>query len=112
VPEFLLLYRGGARPASQAAGQHLASRWGAWLKWIAARGVLVATGDPLGDGRIVGASAHIEPGKDYVRGEDHIGGYSRIRAANLDEAEALCADCPILGEGGFVELREIMSIGG
>ncbi len=112
MADFLLLYRGGVRPTSAVAGQILASRWGEWLKRIAARGALVATGDPLVDGRIVGSSAHIEPGKDYVRGGDLIGGYSRIRAANLDEAEALCADCPILGEGGFVELREIVTIGG
>jgi hypothetical protein len=112
MADFVLLYRGGGRPTSAAAGQQLASRWGAWLKGIDARGALVATGDPLVDGRIVGASANIEPGKDYVHGGDHIGGYSRIRAASLDEAEAMCADCPILGEGGFVELREIVTIGG
>ncbi len=112
MAEFLLLYRGGATPASEVGGEQLASRWGGWLKRVAAQGALVATGDPVVDGRIVGNSAHIEPGKDYVRGLDHIGGYSRIRAANMDEAEAMCADCPILGEGGFVELREIMAIGG
>jgi hypothetical protein len=41
-----------------------------------------------------------------------IGGYSRIRAANMNDAEAMCADCPIFGEGGFVELREIVTISG
>ncbi len=111
MADFLLLYRGGAKPTNAAAGQNLASRWGEWLKRIAAQGALVATGDPLVDGRIVGTSARIDRGNDYVHGGDHIGGYSRIRAANLDEAEAMCADCPILGEGGFVELREIVTIG-
>jgi hypothetical protein len=100
MAEFLLLYRGGARPATAEAGQGLASRWGQWLKRIADQGDLVTPGDPLVDGRIVGNSANIEPGKDYVHGGDHIGGYSRIRAANIDGAAALCADCPILGEGG------------
>ncbi len=112
MAEFLLLYRGGARPASEAGGKALASRWGAWLKRIAAQGALVATGDPLVDGRIVGRSAQVDPGKDYVRGGDHIGGYSRIRAGDIDQAEAMCADCPILGEGGFIEVREIVTIGG
>ncbi len=111
LAEFLLIYRGGARPSSESAGQQLASRWGGWLKGIAAKGALVATGDPVVGGRIVGDSANMEPGKDYVHGGDHIGGYSRIRAANLDEAAAMCADCPILGEGGFVEVREIVMIG-
>ena len=112
MPEFLLLYRGGARQTSEVAGQQLASRWGEWLKRIAAHGALVATGDPVVDGRIVGNSANIEPGKDYVHDGDHIGGYSRIRAANIDEAAEMCSDCPILGEGGFVEVLEIRTIGG
>jgi hypothetical protein len=68
-------------------------------------------GDPVVGGRIVGDSFH-RTGNDYVHGADHIGGYSRIRAANLDEAEAICMDCPILKEGGFVEVREIVAIGG
>jgi hypothetical protein len=63
-------------------------------------------------GRIVGNSANIEPGKDYVYNGDHIGRYSRIRAANIYESTAMCVDCPILGEGGFVELWEINMIGG
>jgi hypothetical protein len=79
---------------------------------MAARGVLVASGDPVLDGRIVGNSDPIEPGNDYVHGEDHIAGCSRIRAENLDEAAAMRGDCPILGEGGFVELREIVTMGG
>ena len=112
MAEFLLLYRGGARPSSEVAGQKLASRWGEWLKRIAAQGALVAAGDPVVDGGIVGNSANIEAGKDYVHDGDHIGGYSRIRAASIDEAAAMCVDCPILGEGGFVELREIKMIGG
>jgi hypothetical protein len=112
VVDFLLLYGGGARPANAAARQHLASRWGEWLKRIAAQSSLAATGDPLVEGRIVGHSAKRDPGEDYVRGGDHIGGYSRIRAANLDDAEAMCADCPILGEGGFIELGEILTISG
>ncbi len=112
MADFLLLYRGGARPTSEVAGQQLLSRWGEWLKRIAARGALVATGDPLVDGRIVGNPANIEAGKNYVHGADHIGGYSRIRAANIDEAEAMCADCPILREGGFIELREIVTMSG
>ncbi len=60
----------------------------------------------------MGNPANIDTGKDYIHGGDHIGGYSRIRAENIDEAEAMCADCPILGEGGFVELREIVTTGG
>jgi hypothetical protein len=112
VAEFLLLYRGGARPTSQDARQQLAGRWVEWLRRIATQGALVAAGDPVVEGRIVGSSANIEPGKDYVHGADHVGGYSRIRAANIDEAAAMCVDCPILGEGGFVELREIKMIGG
>ncbi len=102
MAEFLLLYRGAARPTSEGAGQQLASRWGGWLRRIAARGALVAVGDPVVGGRIGANSANIEPGKDYVSGDDYIGGYSRISAANIDPAAALCADCPILGEGGFV----------
>lgn len=61
-------------------------------------------------GRILGDSDNRDPSKDYVRDRDHIGGYSRIRAANLDAAEAMCEGCPILGEGGFVEVREVLAI--
>jgi len=65
VAEFLLLYRGGARPGSDVAGQQLASSRGEWLRRIAVRAALVATGDPIVGGRIVGNSANIEACKDY-----------------------------------------------
>jgi hypothetical protein len=36
-----------------------------------------------------------------------LGGYSLIRASSLDEAVALAEDCPILVDGGGVEVGEL-----
>jgi hypothetical protein len=37
----------------------------------------------------------------------HIGGYIRIRAANLDAARALVVGSPVYEGGGTVEIREL-----
>jgi len=38
-----------------------------------------------------------------------LGGYSLIRAASLDAAVALAKGCPMLGDGGAVEICELTS---
>lgn len=37
----------------------------------------------------------------------HIGGYIRVRAADLDAARALVAENPVYEAGGTVEIREL-----
>lgn len=37
----------------------------------------------------------------------NLGGYSLIRASSLEEAVALAQDCPILPDGGGVEIGEL-----
>jgi hypothetical protein len=39
--------------------------------------------------------------------DTNLGGYSLVRAASLDEAAALARDCPILPDGGGVEIGEL-----
>jgi hypothetical protein len=38
-----------------------------------------------------------------------LGGYSLIRAGNLDAAAALARGCPLLSQGGAVEICELAS---
>ncbi len=53
------------------------------------------------------ATGITSPGTDNV-----LGGYSVIRAENLDEAADLAKGCPILAAGGGVEVGELTPVTG
>ena len=76
----------------------------AWAKWFEALGdALVDLGNPVLDGRnTVGRPGDMLP----------LGGYTVVRAKNVDEATALAHGCPILREGGAVEIGKLTPVPG
>jgi hypothetical protein len=71
-----------------------------WPRWFEQIGKSIADrGNRVGQARLVG------PAPD---GEESIGGYIVVNAENLDAAAALAEGCPILGQGGRVEVGEIV----
>jgi hypothetical protein len=72
-------------------------RWSSWQAQLGARlkdrGNVAFTASAVGD---CGPTTQL-------------GGYSLIRATSLEEAVALAQDCPILPDGGGVEVGELTS---
>jgi hypothetical protein len=96
--KFVLAYRGGAMAESPEEQEAAMAAWGAWFGTLGA--AVVDGGAPFG------ASAGV--GGDVVA---NLTGYSIVDAEHLDAAVAMAGGCPILGNGGTVEVYEALDLG-
>jgi len=100
MANFVLVYSGGSRPASEAEGKKVMETWIAWF-------------GKLGD-KVVDPGNQFAPNaKNLSNGSVHDGavgtqanGYSIFKAASLDDATELARGCPILQSGGKVTVYE------
>ena len=113
MKDFLLVYRNDykARPtASPEEMQSIMKKWMEWLGGIAASNKLTNQGNPLGsEGKVVRPNNVVTDGP-YTEMKELRGGYSIVKAESLEEAVELAKGCPILKEGGNVEVRDVVSM--
>ena len=77
---------------------------------LAAQNKLANPGNRLGsEGKVVKPNQIVTNGP-YVEMKEAVGGYTIIKAANIEEAAELSKGCPILTVGGSVEVRPIISM--
>jgi hypothetical protein len=110
MSEFLFLFRGSTRQGrSPEELQKSMQKWVAWFKELNERGVIKDPGNPLEiSGKVVrGRSKDVHDGP-YAEAKDLVNGYVLIDAATIDHAVELSKGCPILADGGSVEVRPIM----
>lgn len=101
MPAFLLAFHGG-RAMTEADDDNLATdAWYDWMSGIADS--LIDAGNPTQDSRTVHADGSVS-----VTDAGRISGYSIIVANDMDEALAVAKTCPILAEGGTVEVAELV----
>lgn len=90
--------------------QGIIGKYQAWREQLRQAGKLVAS-DKLrdGEGRVLrGGNGRMRVlDGPYGETKEVIGGYFAVRAAGYDEAVKLCEDCPHLGYGGTIEVREV-----
>lgn len=110
MSEFTFIYRGQDTTASPEQTQKTLEKWRAWFDELEAGGQLKDHGHPLeGTGKVViGKQTMVNDGP-YAEAKDVIGGFSIIEARDLAHATELAKGCPILGDGGSVEVRPIMA---
>jgi len=94
---FLFSYR---MPKDVPGRSDVMDRWTSWFEGMG--GDLVDTGNPTLPSEVLG-----DAGPDSA-----LGGYSIVRAADLDAAIALAEGCPALTEGGGVEVGVITRLDG
>ena len=100
MAKFILVYHGGKQPEGEAEMARVMDAWSSWLG---------SAGDSLVDGgHPVGMSTTVLPGGKVENngGANPISGYSLIEAADVDAAVAYAKKCPILEDGGSVEIAE------
>ncbi len=102
----LMLYEdaGYQTPAAGAEHEARVAEYSAWARELAGAGRLVDGAELLDQGVLLHrdrARADGVPASD----EGRLAGYFVIRAASLEEAETIAADCPHLAYGGTVSLR-------
>ena len=96
--KFVLVYKGGATPTSEAEGAKVMEAWMAWFGTLGA--AVVDGGNPFG------ASTAVASNGSTTAASAGLSGYSILSADDLTAAAALAKGCPILGAGGSVEVYE------
>ncbi len=98
--KYVLVYRGGAMAETEEAQQAAMAAWGAWFGSLGA--AVVDGGAPFGSSAAVGGGA----------AGSGLTGYSILQADDLDRAVALAGGCPIIADGGEVDVYETIDVGG
>ena len=105
MAKFLLVYHGGSMaetPEAQAASMNT------WIAWFTTLGAAVVDGGaPTSRAWTIQSGGTSEGG-----GANPATGYSVISAESMDAASELAKGCPIIAEGGTVELCETIDLSG
>ena len=99
---YLLAYTGGSRPDTEEEQQAQMAAWGAWFGSL---GEAVVDG-----GAPFAGSASLNGDGVSAPGASGLTGYSVLKADSLDAATELAKGCPLLGNGGGVEVYEAMEM--
>lgn len=109
--EYMFLFRGNEmhRSLSPEQMQEVAGQMMAWFKRLADKGIVLA-GSPLDNGGKVvsGKNGRVVADGPFAESKEAVGGYFLLQVDTLDEAVALAKDCPILAQGGKVEVRQVL----
>ena len=100
---YVLVYKGGGEPATDAEREAVMAAWG---KWFGVLGDSVVDGGyPFGPSSSVSANGAVRDGAS-----SGLTGYSILKADNLKAAADLAKGCPIFGSGGSVDVYETHNV--
>ena len=100
MPNYLLAYHGGGTPEGEEAQAAVMQAWNDWLDETG--DAILDLGNPVGDARIINADGSVSA--------NNVTGYSIIEADDMDDAIAIAKGCPILADGGSVEVAELVDM--
>jgi hypothetical protein len=103
MSNFVLTYSGGALAETPEAQEAAMKAWTEWFQGLG-EGVVDA-GNPFGGSATVASDGSTSEG-----GRSALTGYSIIAADDLSAATAAVKGCPILADGGSVEVYEVFSV--
>jgi hypothetical protein len=99
MAKFVLAYTGGGAPGSPEEQQAVME---AWMGWFGTLGdAVVDMGNPFGAACSITADGAVSDG-----GASGLTGYSIIEAADLADAAAKAKGCPVLSNGGGLQVYE------
>lgn len=112
TPQYLLLFRGGDPAAAGIDPNNAMQQWGQWLAQLKAAGQFVH-GEPLQgpSGCMLHADGTVTDGPPDAAAAI-VSGYMALRAADLNTAQSIARDCPVLAHGGAVEIRPMWVMNG
>jgi hypothetical protein len=104
MAKFVLAYTGGGMAESPAEQQKAME---AWMNWFGSLGEsVVDPGAPFGPGASIAADGSTTDG-----GRSALTGYSILTADDLAAATIKAKGCPVLANGGSVEVYEALPMG-
>ena len=98
MAKYVLVYQGGGMAETEEAQQASMAKWGAWFGSLGA--AVVDGGAPFGPSAAVGGGASTTG----------LTGYSILEAADLDSAVKLASGCPVVDDGGSVDVYEAIDV--
>ena len=103
MPDFIFAYHGGTVPETEAEQQASMAAWGAWFEEIGEH--VKDPGNPVGKSSTVSAKGVSPDG-----GANPLSGYTIVTVDTHEAAEEMAKGCPIMGEGGSIEVAEIVEL--
>ncbi len=104
MAKYVLVYTGGGMADTPEAQQQAME---AWMGWFGSLGdAVVDPGNPFGPSCSVSAGGAVSDG-----GASGLTGYSIIEADSSSSAAAKAKGCPVLANGGAIEIYEAMPMG-
>lgn len=107
--DFLMLFRPETNftqsAKTQVAEEH--KRWRTWIAGLAARALLVSSHQLGPDSRQLTANVLLNDKHDLT-GHNRIALLVILKACDFDEALTVAKDCPVLAEGGSIEICDIV----
>lgn len=103
MAKYLMAYTGGATPETDAERASVMAAWTGWFGELGA--AVVDPGNPFGPSKAVTNGGAVSDG-----GPAGLTGYSVIAAESIDAAAELAKGCPVLANGGAVEVYETYEV--
>ena len=108
MANFLFVYRGSNEGYAKLTPEELQQNMQKWSTWIGEgfqKGWLLDKGNGLAmEGLVVNAKKIVTDGP-FAEAKEVVGGYAIVQAETLTAAGELAKGCPILLQGGSVEVR-------
>src|SRR5437763_17062307 len=103
MANFVLVYKGGGMPQTDAEREQVMAAWGQWFGALGQS--LVDGGNPFGASSSVGSDGSVKNGA-----ASELTGYSIVKADNMSAATGMAKGSPILSSGGTIEVYETFPV--
>lgn len=104
MAKYVLVFKGGSVPETEAEQQQVMADWGTWFASMGQ--AVVDAGEPFGPSMSVAGDGTTSDGAT-----SNLTGYTIVTADNLSAAADMAKGCPILAGGaGSIEVYETFSM--
>lgn len=103
MPNYLLAYHGGGTPEGEEAQAAVMVAWNEWLEETGE--AMLDLGNPVGATKTVNADGSVSDAP-----ANPVTGYSIVEADDIEGAIAIAKGCPIIADGGSVEVAELVDL--
>lgn len=103
MANYVLVFKGGGIPETEEQQQQVMAAWGAWFGALGS--AVVDGGNPFGGSMSVAADGTVSDGAVSA-----LTGYAILAADSLAAATDMAKGCPILADGGAIEVYETFDV--
>lgn len=103
MTKYVFTYYGGSGLPEDPA--EVEKEMAAWSRWFETLGDAVVDG-----GNPFGQAIRIAPDGSTAEADSDLGGFSVVSASDIQAAVAMAKDCPVLANGGSVQVSEALEM--